>query len=82
MKFKAEHYSSLKESITDLIKSKGLTMAEVKEHYSQKSETYFLWDLFWLSKWSTVRDDHYNDGNYLDSHIQTALKRIVMELLS
>ena len=75
MKFIPEHYENLKNCIENYLKNNNLSIAEVKAKYEGKghSETRFLWDLLWLSKWKRI-------GNYNDAHIQTALKSISQEL--
>lgn len=83
MKFQSEHYETLKKCIGAAIQGTGKTIAELKEKSKElnESETRFLWNLFWASKWSQLHREQYNEGDYMDSHIQTALKNVVKDLL-
>lgn len=78
MKFEKEHFTSLKEAITSKLKLEGITIADYLKAAEGYSETRMLWDLFWFSGWSKL--DENRAFNYLDSHIQTALKQAVKEL--
>jgi hypothetical protein len=80
MKFKKEHYDSLKESIVKYLENNKITIADFKKERRGLTDTRINWDLFWLCAWHAIYKDHYNDGDYMDSHIQTALTRIVKEL--
>lgn len=75
MKFQPTHYNSLKECIKQVINKPELQRDD-------KNEVRYLWDLFWASKWTELHRDHYNEGDYYDSHIQTAIKTAVKELVS
>lgn len=76
MKFTNDHFQSLKKSIS----GSDVDLLESAKAYKEKgySETRFLWDIFWASKWSY----HNRDASaiYLDTHIQTAIKKAVAEL--
>ena len=74
MKFTPEHYQTLKSCIKEVIQLPILQKGE-------KSETRYLWDIFWASGWSHKFNEQYHEGDYLDSHIQTAVKNIVKELI-
>jgi hypothetical protein len=78
MKFTSKHLESLKIAIIE----SDINIKEMKLKYNieGKSETRFLWDLFWMSKWTKKEHKHYYEGDYNDSHIQTAIKSIVKEL--
>lgn len=80
MKFQQPHYESLKSSIVGLLNERGITIDDIKTVYKDNTETLMLWDVFWNSKWTTNYRDHYNTGNYDDSHITTALRAIFKEL--
>ena len=74
MKFTSEHLNSLKQAI----EASNVDLKATAEHYKEKgySETRFLWDIFWASKWS----ENNRDVPYLDTHITTALRNAVNEL--
>ena len=78
MKFTYEHLNSLKKAIIE----SDINIKEMKLKYNSegKTETRFLWDLFWISKWTKKEHKHYYEGDYNDSHIQTAMKSITKEL--
>lgn len=79
MKFKPNHLASLTECVKEVFSSLGKTYTELKAEpeHKDKSETRIVWDIFWASGWSTKFRAHYNEGDYCDSHIQTALKHIL-----
>lgn len=82
MKFSNEHYSSLKNCVNNFLSEKQSTLTDIKKDlYADKSETRFLWDIFWASAWNRKHSQQYYDGNYADAHIQTAMKNIVAEIL-
>lgn len=76
MKFSTEHYTNLKNAVIEAVNDLHTEISDLREE--GQSETRFVWDLFWACKWSKSAD--YRQSNYLDSHIQTALKNIVKEL--
>ena len=78
MKFNTEHFNSLKTAI----KETGININEMSDKYKAegKSDTRFLWDLFWASNWTKKEHRHYYEGDYMDSHIQTAMKAAVKDL--
>lgn len=80
MKFQKPHYDSLKSSISELLTDRNITIQDIKAFYKENTETLMLWDVFWNSKWTTNHREHYNEGNYKDDHITTALRAIFKEL--
>lgn len=72
MKFTDSHLESLESCIKPLFETNNPIIIQ-----GDKSEQRYLWDIFWESKWTTKFRDHYNEGDYLDTHIQTAIKNIV-----
>lgn len=81
MKFSDKHYNSLKNCIVEtLLTDDALISLENEYKAKNLSETRFLWDIFWFSKWASKCREDYNEGDYKDVHIQTALKAIVLEL--
>ena len=78
MKFTKEDYQSLKKAVSEAFAKHGITANGWIESANalKFSETRMLWDLFWLCGWS--KDNRDND--YLDSHIQTAVKNALKEL--
>lgn len=80
MKFTPEHYQSLKKCVINALSQPGAISTLLNNDCEKQSDTRFLWDIFWLSNWSQIERAHYNDGNYDDSHIQTAMKNIMKEI--
>lgn len=82
MKFTENHYNSLKECMANALNAQNLNINTLKESATNegRSEIRFLWDMFWFSRWTTVRREDYINGDYMDSHIQTAIKQVVKEL--
>jgi hypothetical protein len=85
MKFTTEHYNILKNRVADLGIDK---LKKAKTEYKEKglSETRFLFDVFYASK--TVIGDGIGlssncgiEGDYDDSHIKTAMKKVIKELI-
>ena len=76
MKFTKEHFEKLKAAI----KANCPDVAAMKSDYLNKgrSETKFLWDLFWLSKYNM--DQEFRDSDYTDKNIETAMKKAVRDL--
>lgn len=76
MKFSNEHFDGLKMAI----KKSLIDIAATRKQYKEKghSETRFLWDIFWASHYS--HDESFRQSDYLDTHIQTAIKKAVKEL--
>jgi len=78
MKFTKEDYKSLKEKVENL----NVDVKASLQHYydngiGEQPAIRLAWDLFWASKWSKE-----NRGNkYLDKHIETAMKKIMKELI-
>ena len=90
MKITKEHYSLIKEQIIKGISTKqNLAVNEfIKEWdkaYTDYTETRKLWDLYWKSganEWKAIAfNGNIYGGDYNDSHITTALKKIYKELL-
>ncbi len=80
MKFTKEHYKNL----LDCIESTNIDLSNSLNHYlsnkiGNNPEKRFLWDVFWASKYSNIHRE--DSQNYLDSHIETAVKRAVKELI-
>jgi len=87
MKMKQEHYDALKEQISlflDKVKQEhGRSFIDLHMDYIEQglSEKRFRWDLWYVS--SNNRPPDFIDELYEyinDTHIETALKRIVKEL--
>ena len=78
MKFSNEHFESLKQTVKELNIDIPVLNAECKA--KGQSETRFLWDLFWASGWTKKEHKHYYEGDYMDSHITTAMKQVVKDL--
>lgn len=80
MKFKEEHYKALKESVKELLASINKTIPQIRENYENtgKAETRLLWDVYWASRWAQKYSAQ--SYQYSDSHIETAIKKIVKEL--
>lgn len=77
MKFSTEHYSDLKKAIANSC----VDLKATKEAYKEKglSDTRFIWDIFWASRWSQT--DAGRAADYMDTHIQTATKTAINELI-
>jgi hypothetical protein len=77
MKIKPEHYAYMKMAIDALPKDQVLAHKEKK--LGKDIDMRFRWDLFYAANLATwVCDNCYSYLN--DTHIDTALKRIVKEL--
>ncbi len=76
MKFSPEHLAQLTKSI----ESTNVDIEATKAHYKVKglSEQRFYWDLFWASQWH--KSDECRNSDYLDIHIETAIKAAVKEI--
>ena len=76
MKFNNIHFESLKSSIA----SSDIDLKQTKKRYDDLgySETRFLWDIFWAT--SFHKDPSFREANYKDLHIQTAIKKAILEL--
>jgi hypothetical protein len=76
MKFSNIHFESLKSSIA----SSDIDLTQTKKRYDVLgySETRFLWDIFWAT--SFHKDPSFREANYKDLHIQTAIKKAILEL--
>jgi len=79
MKFSPEDYTSLKEAIKDRLHAKGVSLPILKDVYLNEglSDQRFIWDIFWLSNWCHT----HRDNDYLDTHIETATKAAIKELM-
>lgn len=80
MRFTKQDAETLTNSIKIALINKGVDILTLERDYKtlELSETRFLWDLYWLSKWS--ENNRFEASKYNDSHIQTALKNIVKQL--
>ena len=76
MKFSEQHFKMLKDSIASL----EIDYPETRKRYNEKglSEQRFYWDIFWAS--SFHKNNDFREADYLDTHIETAIKRAVKEL--
>lgn len=76
MKFSSAHFESLKSSIA----SSDIDLKQTKKRYDDlgHSETRFIWDIFWAT--SFHKDPSFREANYKDSHIQTAVKKAILEI--
>lgn len=76
MKFNTEHFIGLKKAI----KQTQIDIAKTRKEYKLKglSDTRLYWDIFWASGYS--KDENFRNSDYLDSHIQTAIKKVLSEL--
>jgi hypothetical protein len=86
MKMSPVHYAELKSAIfnaIDTITTKsGKSFSAIHQEYKDAghSDMRFRWDIFWASKFNdipTYRSDAFKE--YYDTHIDTALKKIVSE---
>lgn len=77
MKFSTVHFEGLKSAI----QTSGIDLVQTKKNYQDKdlSETRYLWDIFWATGFH--KDPSFREANYKDSHIQTAIKKAIIELL-
>jgi len=82
MKFTPEHYAELKGLVAEVVKKTGKSIKQCRKDYEaiNLSEIRFLWDLFWLTKWPRIMRERGEEMDYLDTHISTALRKIVKEL--
>jgi hypothetical protein len=90
MKVTKEHYELLKTQIYDAVKKNNQNLShkdfvtEWDKMYSDYTETRKLWDLYWQSggnKWKKIAfDGNTYGGDYKDSHITTAIKKIYKEI--
>lgn len=80
MKIKAEHYAALKSIIGSFNREQVLAYKALK--LGKDPERRFRWDLFYCARRSGAEkialEDIYRYAN--DTHLDTALKRIVREL--
>lgn len=84
MKVTAEHYNLLKGYLKQAIAANNLTINQINETYSDKSQTRKVWDIYWVLMAQPygkmiIRPimDQYND-----SHIDTALRKAWKEIES
>ena len=89
MKIKKEHYAKIKQQIKTAVisaleNSEGSkTFADWQEYYMEQglSQKRFRWDLWYIGGSYRTTDFIYELYDYVnDTHIDTALKRIVKEL--
>ena len=87
MKIKQEHYDAIKDQILIVVnevkQDSGRSFIDLHMDYIEQglSEIRFRWDLWWISSGNRSTDFIYELYDYLnDTHIDTALKRIVKEL--
>lgn len=76
MKFTDNHYEALKSAIA----SKQIDLLKAKKEYEENglSNQRYLWDIFWFSGYST--NASFREASYKDTHIETAVKKAVLEL--
>jgi hypothetical protein len=79
MKIKSEHYSFLESKIKDLLPKIKMHSEQLKLDSKVKNHsTRLMWDTFHALK---VYDHFsYSEFDYLDSHIETAMKKIFKTL--
>lgn len=76
MKMSQEHFETLKTAIEPLVPNFKAHYEALKVNPKVKDlETRFLWDVFWAAN---VQTRYHWD--YKDAHIQTAVKKAVIEL--
>lgn len=80
MKFTSEDYNSLKAKVESLdIDIKASLQNYYDKGIGERPAIRFAWDLFFASRWS--KDDDNRGKGYTDKHIETAMKKIVKELI-
>ena len=85
MKFTNEHYTILKNRISDI----GIDrLKQAKEEYKNKglSKTRFLFDVFYFSKTKIGDGVGMSSncgivGDYNDAHIETAMNKVINDLI-
>ena len=93
MKFTNEHYQLLKEQIengidhivtNNSLNSRGDFFKVWEENYSKYTEQRKIWDVYWACGGNAWKNIAFNGnpygGDYNDSHITTAIKKIYKEL--
>lgn len=77
MKFSATHFEGLKSAI----EKSGIDLVQSKKNYEERelSETKYLWDIFWAVGFH--KDPSFREASYKDTHIQTAIKKAIVELI-
>jgi hypothetical protein len=83
MKVSNEHLSILKRWTQKAMTDNNVTIKQWENVYSDKTEQRKLWDLYWLTMDSSVIAANIIRpifDQYMDSHIETALRHIYKEL--
>lgn len=86
MKFTAKDYRNLKNSLEKLITEKDVDFKATKRHYIEQHigiepAKRFVWDMLWASKF-TISYRYSMDYQYVDTHLYTATKRAIDELIA
>lgn len=82
MKFTKEDYEQLKFSIQNLCLDLEATIAHYKENkIGNDPEVRVMWDIFWTVNQDSRGFDLANRPMYSDTHIFTAVKKAVYELI-
>lgn len=83
MKIKQEHFNQIKSAIepldTEAVRSNYRAGNFPRSDKVKDLNMRYRWDLFWAAGCSSFLNDMYDDG-LKDSHIDTALRKIVKEL--
>jgi len=76
MKFSTTHFEGLKLAI----EKSCIDLIESKKNYEDLdlSETRYLWDIFWVTGFH--KDPDFREASYKDMHIETAIKKAIVEL--
>jgi hypothetical protein len=77
MKFSKEHFEGLKSAIIN----SDTDIAATKAAYKEKglSDQRFYWDIFWASQYH--KNESFRNSDYYDTHIETAIKAAIKEIL-
>lgn len=81
MKYTQQDYNELKTAVITAISKTGQTLSDIELEYKRDHLTFtrFIWDLYWVGK--KHLPDPYAHNDYLDAHVETAMKRIYTELI-
>lgn len=84
MKFTKDDYNSLRQAVINKVELNQIDVKATFQHYydngiGDRPAIRLCWDLFWLSKWS--KNDTNRSKDYKDIHIETAMKKILKEML-
>ena len=81
MKFTTEHFEDLKNrvrKINERLSLNNLIQAYKDENIGNDPWIRVHWDIFWATKFS---QDHRDEKSYMDTHILTAIKQAVKEVI-